>query len=454
MNLAKKLLLLGAVGAGLTFISCEQPAHLMEGNNRPIITSTPVLEVNEGQTYNYQIVATDEDEDKLTYSLIPTEDKNNDWLSVNSDTGMISGTVPRIKQETKFPVTTRVSDGKDTFTQDFVLTAKEVFDYSVSPGQSIQNAINSAPEGSKIGVRSGTYNQNLNVNKRIFLIGIDGEVNLTPASDSPVVTISASGNSREEPLFLKNFNIYTSGTGSDPGKKTGLWIAATNPLAHIGLDDIVITGNNIKYETSGLESGLSISPNVSVDDLVIENCNFKNLSYGFISGAITSANPGYLRNLIMKDTILENNSSKGFYTERLSNAIFTRVTAKNNGNTALSASWADDYNTGMDINLKYGNYRGITFRDLIVTGNGVGSSKGAGLAIKARGTGTDPSYSAIPATLTNALIFGGTFTGNNFDILLGEPGKGNTQPARVLLKGATYGILKNELAGVIPTIQN
>lgn len=443
--MGKTLLALMAAGA-LAFgvSSCRQPASLMDGNHRPEITSKPTLTVNEMETYNSKIEATDEDGDKLTYSLLAAPS----WISVNKDTGEISGTVPRIKHETVFPMTVRVSDGKDTFTEELKITAKEVFDYIVSPGESIQNAINSAPEGSKVAVRSGTYNQNLNVNKRIFLVGEDG-VSLTPSANLPVVTISASGNSSEEPVFLRNFDIYTANTGNDPGSKTGIWIASTIPLSHIGLEDIIITGNNISYVPSGLESGVSIFQNVSVDDLEIENCHFKDLSYGFISGgSINPANPGYLTNLKMKNTILENNSVKGFYVERLSDSILENVTAKDNGNIVLCPSWAIASNAGIDVNLKHGNYQNITFKNLIVTGNGVGSTNGAGLTVKARGTGTDSSYSSPIATLDFVFVYGGTFSGNNYDMMFGEPGKGNTQPASIRIKGATYNTLKNNLIGV------
>ena len=443
MNLTKKLLpIVVAGGVALFSSSCSQPLNSMNSNHRPKVSEIPDLVINEKEKGTYQIQASDEDGDKLNYSF----DNAPSWLSVDSN-GLMTWNYPRVKKEKKFTITNRVSDGSDRFSQDFNIIVKEVFDYFVSPGESIQEVINSVPEGSKILVRSGLYNQNLNLNKRIYLIGEDGTY-LNPLGDLPVVTISASGNSRDDPVFLRNFNIHTAGTGSDPGKKTGIWIVSANPLSHIGLEGLVITGNNIQYETSGLESGLSISQDVSVDDLVIENSLFRDLSYGIISGAITSANPGYLRNLAMTDVILENNSSKGFYTERLSDANFTRVTAKNNGNPALSASWADDWNAGVDINLKYGNYQNINFIDFSGIGNGIGSLNGAALTIKARGTGSDSSYSAVPATLRNVLIKGGTFSGNNaYDIRFGEVGKGNTSPTEITLDGVNVTI-SNELSGV------
>ena len=39
------------------------------GNSLPVITSSPLTEINESQSYSYQIVATDADGDSISYSL-------------------------------------------------------------------------------------------------------------------------------------------------------------------------------------------------------------------------------------------------------------------------------------------------------------------------------------------------------------------------------------------------
>ncbi|MBU2503983.1 MAG: hypothetical protein KJ879_02935, partial [Nanoarchaeota archaeon] len=68
-----------------------------ETNHAPVITSTPILEVNEGVAYSYQVTATGADNDVLNYFLFnrsvnPETDAA--WVSINSQTGLITGTAP------------------------------------------------------------------------------------------------------------------------------------------------------------------------------------------------------------------------------------------------------------------------------------------------------------------------------------------------------------------------
>ncbi len=55
-------------------------------NNPPVITSTPVLEAIEYREYRYQVEATDEDGDNLTFSLSGDYPNN---MTINSTTGLI-----------------------------------------------------------------------------------------------------------------------------------------------------------------------------------------------------------------------------------------------------------------------------------------------------------------------------------------------------------------------------
>jgi predicted small secreted protein len=108
-------------------------------NNAPVIISTPITSINEGQSYVYQVIATDADGDVLTYSL--TQAPN--WLSINSGTGRITGTAPNVNADTTYPISIRVSDGKGgNVLQSFVLT---VFDIPVIPPTNSAPIITSTP---------------------------------------------------------------------------------------------------------------------------------------------------------------------------------------------------------------------------------------------------------------------------------------------------------------------
>lgn len=122
MSLVKKLLLTTAAIAGLTFVSCNNGSGIENPEKHaPKINSKPTLAVNEGESYNYKVEATDEDENALNYSLLtaPT------WISVGKD-GTISGTAPIIDADTISPVSVKVSNGEYSATQEFDLRNKDL----------------------------------------------------------------------------------------------------------------------------------------------------------------------------------------------------------------------------------------------------------------------------------------------------------------------------------------
>ncbi|VVB82349.1 Uncharacterised protein [uncultured archaeon] len=92
-------------------------------NYAPNIISNPIMEVNEKNSYNYQVNATDSDGDKLTYSIIGPS-----WLSIDSSTGLINGTVPPISADTNCDIEIEVSDGTNVTKQNFTLTEKNLLD--------------------------------------------------------------------------------------------------------------------------------------------------------------------------------------------------------------------------------------------------------------------------------------------------------------------------------------
>ena len=102
-------------------------------NNAPVIISTPITSINEGQSYVYQVIATDADGDVLTYSLT----QNPSWLTINSGTGRITGTAPQVNADTAYSVTIRVSDGRGgNVLQSYSLTVINIPSTPTTPGGS------------------------------------------------------------------------------------------------------------------------------------------------------------------------------------------------------------------------------------------------------------------------------------------------------------------------------
>jgi hypothetical protein len=92
-------------------------------NHAPHITTSPSTQVNENTAYNYNVDATDEDSDTLTYSLTTAPS----WLSINSATGVISGVAPLVSANTDYDVAVKVSDSHSaTDTQTYTLTVKNI----------------------------------------------------------------------------------------------------------------------------------------------------------------------------------------------------------------------------------------------------------------------------------------------------------------------------------------
>ena len=86
------------------------------------ITSAPITQVNENTNYAYQVTATDADGNTLTYSLTQAPS----WLSINSQTGLISGTAPLVSANSNFSIIISVSDGATSVTQTYVLTVNNI----------------------------------------------------------------------------------------------------------------------------------------------------------------------------------------------------------------------------------------------------------------------------------------------------------------------------------------
>ena len=108
----KKILTLVFVVAFLTLLVGCFPSHT------PVITSVPVTTATVGETYTYDVNATDPDADELTYSL----DIKPPGMTINSATGLIKWTPTA---EGDYPVVVKASDGTLDITQSFTIVVSE-----------------------------------------------------------------------------------------------------------------------------------------------------------------------------------------------------------------------------------------------------------------------------------------------------------------------------------------
>lgn len=276
----------------------------------------------------------------------------------------------------------------------------------------IQEGINLVASGGTVNVVAGTYVESPNLSKPVKLLGA-GSAN-TVINGTLTVNGSASGVAGT-PTLIKGFDIY-SATAIDlghtlqyariedcklGGSANAIRVGSQANVAHLEFVGLTFYSNDIDVYFSN-EALVGAS---TADDILFDGCAFTGLG-------------------------------KGIYAEKLSNAVIKNSTFTDSGNHVPDIS-KPYYGQAIDINLKWADYTNITIQGNTFTnsGNTAGSGNvgGSAIGIKARGTGTDNSYLARPATLTNVTVTGNTFTGGQRGIRLGEPGKGNTGPTNVTI---------------------
>src|SRR5262249_1577464 len=77
-------------------------------NQAPIITGTPPTRLNAGTVYSFPPKAADPDGDSITFSAINLPG----WASINSTTGLVSGTPTEANVGKSGMITIEASDGK------------------------------------------------------------------------------------------------------------------------------------------------------------------------------------------------------------------------------------------------------------------------------------------------------------------------------------------------------
>lgn len=323
--------------------------------------------------------------------------------------------------------------------------------YVIPLNPSVQAAINYGVAGNIIHVAPGTYTENLDVNKKVNILGSgsgsDPAANtlLTQTSAGAgdtrvgVIQLNASG-SVGDPILLKDIRVLPNGmAGISVGKFTQQ--LGVN-VSYISLDNVHVYGTYHENPCTEQERGLYVDLTSSLSNVTISNCAFNGLDYGWYLQKKVSADASTVTMVQVTNTEFKDNVSKGLYAEKLDRATFDGCTVQNNGDAAWGSTLCVQFKAflaGFDINLKAGTYQDITIRNSVFTGNATGQAKeGVALAIKARDDGA--TYGPFPATLSNVLIENNLITGNERGIRAGEPDKNNATPTGLVIRNnAIYG---------------
>ncbi len=283
---------------------------------------------------------------------------------------------------------------------------------------SIQAAVDGASSGDTIVAAAGTFNENVDVDKSLTIMGAGSGANgtIVTAPSGAVFTIDANNVTLED--------LRLTGSTSTNGVE---FDTAVDPTT---LDNLYITGvqYGIEIHNSSVVTGLNITDVDSVDDVVglresttgsasnvtITDGHFDNDQYGletFASNSIAN-NAGRFTNVSVTGTTFDNDTNKGLYFETLDNATFNGIDVTDSGTSGASAA-------GIDVNLKYGVYSTITFENFSITGSGTGDPvNGLGLTIKGRDDA--PSYNSHPASVSGVNITDVTITGSPTDLAIGN----------------------------------
>lgn len=303
----------------------------------------------------------------------------------------------------------------------------------VVPGTTIQSAVLAASAGDRVLVGPGTFPENVTVNVSLLIEGSGATTILAPTTGIGVSIAAGLGEAARS--GLKNLRIQGNGssTGLVAGSHTTIEGVTSTGHTNYGISlsagtDLIITGCHF----DGNGSGLKLASTASFTGISVTNSSFDgNVQHGWYDDANKDVKP-LLDDVSFTNTSFSGNGLKGLYTERLSNATFDGVTVSGNANSS-----GYNFGAGIDVNLKWRAFSGITIRNSSFINNGNGSLNGAGLTVKARDDA--PSYSSPAASFSGLLVEDCVFSNNERHYVNGEPGKSNAGPSMVTLQRNKFG---------------
>ncbi|QDU28581.1 Bifunctional hemolysin/adenylate cyclase precursor [Anatilimnocola aggregata] len=418
-----------------------------------------------------------------------TLDASGNWFGTSTLAGVTAATSGTVDYTPYLNSGTDTDAGTPGFQGDFSnLTVHTAGTQAGAVGR-VQEGVNLVTVGGTVNVLLGTYSDNVVINKSLTLDGagpttiIDGSVGGIPSS---AITITGSGASAASRLIVKDLtiqgiqtnaidigsavsfvtleNISANGTeGTTTGNyRRGVWIHGTGLVTDLLMDNLTLSGF--------YNGGIYVDAPTPVNGFTLINSELSNNRIGLHNYAdvASTTNENNFTNVLIADNYIFNNAWKGLYFEKLNDAVIERNTIEDTG-LGLPAPAVGNSNgngnSGIELNLKFGDFSNIQILNNIFDNSGVRTGAGpndvsGALAIKPRDIG---SYAANPATLDDVLVQGNIFQNipaPGRAILIGETGSTPTiTPTNMLitenfLTDGTFPGIVNSTVGTVNAEKN
>ncbi|WP_442582830.1 VCBS domain-containing protein [Mesorhizobium sp. ASY16-5R] len=322
-------------------------------------------------------------------------------------------------------------------------------------------ALGNAGTGDTIKLADGTYSGN-------FIAATEGLTIESLSGDGSAVVLQGA---------FKTINGIDSGTTVGDWLKTATSYTGTPAGLSIQADGVTVQNLTIREYRTGIDlgsnSGLTIDGVVFdenihgiykedgsavVTDFALTNSRFEDGYQGLIVNAAIGG--GVFEGVLIDEVTFARLVEKGIYVEQLSDAELSNLHMSDVGQFGRTQPFgpAGQNGAGIDINLKYGDFSGISIHDFdfVNVGASTGTSgishlNGGSILIKARDDGSYAGPNA--ATLDGVTIENGSIDGTSTGIRFGEPGKTTAGPTGVTVDGveitdATAGSFDNQTTTV------